>query len=199
MKKLILMSFVAVIFFGCKHDKSVYRNPEFVKAENAAAKIAVVADSCSCISQAQITACVGNTTQAQVINQYLNNQASVTKTITWGNCTTAGGTVNDPNCNTPYQNTTSQITLCWHSCTSVTAKFTGKPPCLPCYPEAFCMILTPQKQVSGGTTTYVLTGSTSVFDVVQIKLVISTDPDVLVQCAVGPAGNQTIYTCYGSY
>ncbi|MEO6303803.1 MAG: hypothetical protein ABIP51_11595, partial [Bacteroidia bacterium] len=72
-------------------------------------------------------------------------------------------------------------------------------PCLPCYPTDFCMILTVSKTVSGGTTTYVLQGNTAINDIVQIKLVISTDPDVLVTCGVGPAGNQTIYTCNGSY
>ncbi|MBA3682631.1 MAG: hypothetical protein H0W73_15940 [Bacteroidetes bacterium] len=199
MKKLTFIILTTFLFLGCKHEKAVFQNPEFVKAETAAAKLTEVKGACDCLTAAQISACTGNATQAAVINQFLNGNSSITQTVHWGICTTSGSTVTDPSCNFPYTNVTSQLTLCWNSCTTVSAKFTGKPPCLPCYPENFCMILTVTKTVSGGATTYVMQGNTAINDIVQIKLVISTDPDVLVTCGVGPAGNQTIYTCNGSY
>ncbi|MEO6302876.1 MAG: hypothetical protein ABIP51_06870, partial [Bacteroidia bacterium] len=127
MKKILVLGLLAFVLNSCKHDKQLYQNPEFVKAETAAAKLTEVKGACDCLTSAQIGACTGNATQAAVINQFLNGNSSITQTVHWGICTTSGSTITDPNCNSPYSNVTSQLTLCWNSCTTVSAKFTGKP------------------------------------------------------------------------
>lgn len=199
MRKIIPIIAIAFALASCKHEKAVFKSPELLEAENAVAKVSNTQGACDCLTSSQIAACTGNATQAGIINAYTNNTGNITKTVTWANCQTSGGTVNDPNCNYPYTNVTSQIQICFNSCTQATVKITNKPPCLPCYPKDFCMVCSASQQTIGGNVYYVLTGSTAVNDNVQIKLYISSDPDVTVQCAVGPAGNQIIYICYGSY
>ena len=202
MKRVLLLCVVAIIIGSCKHEKDFIKiqSQEFRDAESAGKRLAS-ADSCVCLSQAYINqVCDKGGPEATIINQFLNHQSSVTYTVTWAVCTAnPSNSSTDPNCNTPYSNVTSRLTLCWHSCTTVGVRIHNKPPCLPCYPDDFCFVLTPQKITNNGHSYYVLTGSTSLYDVVQIRIEISSDPDIIVECSVGPVGNQTIYSCNGSF
>lgn len=208
MKNLVTILVIMTLLLSCKHDEKTAFNDkvEFKKAEAAAKALENAAqDDCSCMTQAQIDACPDNS-GTSVIRQYIpaGNTHSV-YTITWHSCLNSQSS--DPYCNTPYGSTEFQTTvdLCWFDCSTVTAKFTGKPPCLPCYPENFCLQLKPVKTVNGGTTTYELAGSyqgSSSYEGVNLHLqvVVSTDPDITMMCTTNPGtSSEQVYTCYGSF
>ncbi|MHB8261314.1 MAG: hypothetical protein ACYDCN_09280 [Bacteroidia bacterium] len=197
MKKITLFALAAFLMFSCKTEKVVVKDTKIVQAEAAAAKVAATAssDSCNCMTSAQYQTQFNAGHCSNSIIESFVPPVSVTKTVTWNNCST-NPNVTDPNCNVQYGNVTTQLKLCWHSCYSVSAQFIGLPPCLPCYPSGFCMVLTPS--TSGGYE--VLQGTSTFWDQVTIKIQISTDPDVVIQCSSkDAAGNTTVYTCYGSY
>lgn len=202
MKNILTLSLFTFLFIGCKHEKSFYSNTAaHMEAEHEASKIQQTLESCSCISQSQLNNCAGGTAY-NTVNAFMNGQATVYKTITWNNCLTSPYTA-DPGCNEPLNNITSQLKLCWRSCTSVTAEFTGRPNCLPCFPQHFCIALTPTEYTDQYGKHYVLTGNYNgdIQANVDIVIVISSDPDVTVRCTTNPndPANLVRYTCYGNF
>jgi hypothetical protein len=118
MRKITLFILTTFVLFGCKQERFVYKNPHFVEAEQVAARI--VTDSCSCLTTSQVAPCNNGSTAAKIISQFLGGQTSITKTVKWSHCTAP--LINDPNCNAPYNNVTSQLKLCWHDCNTITAQ-----------------------------------------------------------------------------
>ena len=147
MKKLLFISAMSLIFLSCKHEKNMLAKTDaHIAAEYAASRIVQNTETCTCISNGPNTC--GGLPNFTNINMFMNNLITVTKTITWNNCLTSPYST-DPGCNEPLSNVTTQLKLCWRSCSSVTAEFTGTPSCLPCFPSHFCIALTPSDYVDG--------------------------------------------------
>ena len=200
MKKITLFALAAIVLFGCKTEKLPLKDPKITQAEIAGARLAAAtsSDSCNCLLPLSAHACT-NATIEKFLGTLPVGTNTVTKWVKWTTCVT-NIAISDPNCNVFYAHDSTQLLLCWHSCNSVTAKFVSLPPCIPCYSPGFCMVLTPSTTSSGGNYTEVLSGTISIFDQVQVSIVISTDPDVRIQCSSTDAsGVTTVYTCSGGY
>jgi hypothetical protein len=186
-----------LLFFGCNREKSctLCDTTHLDLLEQESDKIVQAAGSCYCDGSAPGNC--SNSTALQVIKTILGgNASSYTKTITWNNCVTLDPALSgNVNCNAPYSNVTTQLTLCYFDCSTITAKFTGKPPCLPCMPANFCIQLTPTKTIIGNNTYYVLSGSYN-SDIIQIQVVVSSDPDITITCT--NSGGYS-FTCYGNF
>lgn len=176
-------------FFGCNREKSctLCDTTQLDLIEQEAAKINQPAASCYCDNSLPGTC--PSTSGLQIIQTILGgNASSFSKTITWSNCVTLDPALaGTSNCNAPFTNVTTQLTLCYFDCNTITAKFVGKPPCLPCMPANFCIQLTPTKTKIGNNTYYVLSGSYNgdPLSQVQIQVVISSDPDITIGCNSG--------------
>jgi|JI9StandDraft_1071089.scaffolds.fasta_scaffold220317_2 hypothetical protein len=201
MKKIILFSLLTLIIGGCKREELVSKStPAHIEAEHAASKITQTLDDCSCLPNGA-NSC-GGLGNYNVINQFMGGQGTLYKTITWNNCLTSPYLA-DPGCNDPLNNITSQLKLCWRSCTSVTAEFTGKPNCLPCFPNHFCIALNASEYTDASGHHYLLTGNYNgdIQSNVEIVIIISADPDITVRCTTNPNNPSTLvrYTCYGNF
>ncbi len=190
-----------ILFLGCNREKSctLCDTTHLDLLEQEADKIVQAAGSCYCDGSAPGNC--SNSTALQVIQMVLGgNASSYTKTITWNNCLTSDPALaGNNNCNAPYYNSvTTQLTLCYFDCSTITAKFIGKPPCLPCMPANFCIQLTPTKTKIGNNTYYVLSGSYNgdPTSQVQIQVVISSDPDITIKCQ---NGGGYLFTCAGNF
>ncbi len=163
-----------------------------------AAKINQPEASCYCDNS--LPSACPNSGGLQIIQTILGgNASSYSKTITWNKCVTLDPALAGTSaCNSPYNNVTTQLTLCYFDCNTITAKFVGKPPCFPCMPSSFCIQLTPTKTNQGNNTYYVLSGSYNgdPLSQVQIQVVISTDPDVSIMCSNSGGYN---FTCSGNF
>jgi hypothetical protein len=193
--KEIAVLIVGLMLFSCQMKKQeVDPPPVRIQAEQAAAKIQKTADNCYCMPD-----CSGCETDPyfQVARHFIKTGCQAVYTVTWTGCFTSAST-SDPKCNTKIADT-STLTLCFSSCSSVTANFQGHPECLPCMPNDFCIQLTPQQE---GSNTYGLIGSYmgDPSTQVNITVAISTDPDVSVTCVTNPAFSYSVsYTCKGSF
>lgn len=194
MKKFLIF-ILTLSFFGCKNEKNMLksRTVSSLQAENAASKLAKPAGVCYCDPTADAAAC--NITSGAIL-AYLGQANTVTKTITWSNCTVQP-TANDPSCNAYFSpSPTSQLTLCYYNCNTVTARISNRPACLPCLPQTVCI------QLHAGTYNgnYVLQGGMKSDDgELIIEMKISADPNVTLTCSSGPTSNVTTYVCYGNY
>ena len=209
MKKIILLSnmILATLLFGCKHEKSVItpNKNAFKTQQNAAAKIVQTAASCACLTQSQYTStCLFPALANTIITQFMGGQITKTFTITWSLCYESPyNAANNTICNTPYSGVTSTLILCYFNCNVVTAHFLGKPPCAPCMPNDFCLQLIPGKSNTGSNTYYTLQGNYDLpgFDNVTLQIVVSSDPDVVINCVTNPndPATQVNYSCNGHF
>ena len=203
MKKIILFALAAGLMLSCKTEKLPLKDQNFEYLKQQAAKVAATqsSDSCNCLPAPGAAGC-NNTIIQDFFGGTATAHPTLTKTITWSNCTTSDYSSNQ-DCNVYYSTPpTSTLKLCYHTCNTVTAQFIGLPPCLPCYPNDFCMVLTPSSHSSSTDITYQLQGTQTFYNSVTIKLVISVDPKITVQCSTPPdssSGLPHIFTCYGSY
>ena len=88
------------------------------------------------------------------------------------------------------------------SCTQVNATFFGKPACIPCYPDTFCIKL----NAVNNTSTHTLSGSVTFNanepnSTVFFEIVISADPNVVIKCNRFDSGSGLSYnySCYGYF
>jgi hypothetical protein len=185
-------------FFGCNREKSctLCDTTHLDLMGQEAAKINQPAASCYCATSLNCP----SSAALQIIQTILGGSSiSYNKTITWNKCVTLDPALAGTSaCNSPYSNVTTQLTLCYFDCNTITAKFVGKPPCLPCMPSNFCIQLTPTKTNQGNNTYYVLSGSYNgdPLSQVQIQVVISTDPDITIMCSNSGGYN---FTCSGNF
>ncbi|MBI2720610.1 MAG: hypothetical protein HYX39_00395 [Bacteroidetes bacterium] len=192
MKKIILIICTGVLVLtGCKPENKVIKTTAHKEAEQRAAKVTQPAGSCYC-QQGIPAPC---TTASVNVDKFMEGNSLVFKTITWSNCS-AQPANGDPNCNSILSPApTSSLKLCWYDCNTITATITNKPPCLPCYPNNFCIQLTPVVQGN----VYTLQGYYDATSELLIQMTISADPNVTVKCISGTGSNATTYVCYGNY
>ena len=206
MKKIILCILAVMFLVGCKLDKkSVAPISPFKVQQNAAARIVQTASTCGCMTASQFSnTCAFPTPSNPSMNQFLGSQLSKTFTITWTVCTESPyNSANQNICGIVYSGVTSTLVLCYFNCNTATALFIGKPPCLPCMPSDFCIQLTAGQSNSGGNSYYVLQGNYDLpgFDNVTLQIVVSSDPDVVINCITTPnnPATQVNYSCNGHF
>lgn len=195
MNKLITILAV-LIFFSCGVKKRVDPPIARIEAEQAAAKIKQTQDNCYCMTSC-IQDCSTNDPYFAIARKFIPSGCSSVVTVTWTLCGT-NPHQSDPTCDTDI-NTQTTLTLCFYDCTTVTAHFHGRPKCLPCMPNDFCLQLTPQEQ---GTHTDALIGSYMGDPTTQVNITvaISTDPDITISCTTNPyTPNAVTYQCRGKF
>lgn len=201
--KLFLPLVIMTIFFiGCKTEKPYQKDIyNYQYAANQAAKIQQTANTCNCLTQSQSSNCYNNAPNPTII-QFMGTAATKTFVVTWNNCLTVPYQ-NITGCNDPLSGVTSTLVMCYYDCYNLTAKFIGKPSCLPCMPDQFCIQLKPTKTTQNGNTLYVLAGTYNgePLNNVQITVVVSGDPDVTIKCStnITDPANSVSYTCYGNW